>query len=67
MGMGRCEVERGEYLTFNSRVQPVARESDELLWTDISKRPRFVIGNEVSEGDIGTTGSCYGEREEGSM
>ena len=56
MGMGRCEVERGEYLTFNSRVQPVARESDELLWTDVSKKPRFIIGNEVSEGDIGTAG-----------
>ena len=51
-----CEVERGEYLTFNSRVQPVARESDELLWTDVSKKPRFIIGNEVSEGDIGTAG-----------
>ena len=47
MGMGGCEVERGEYLMFNSRVQPVARESEELLWTDVSGKPRFVIGNEV--------------------
>ena len=52
MGMGGCEVERGEYLVFNSRVQPVARESEELLWTDVSGKPRCVIGNEVRNSKV---------------
>ncbi len=36
-----------EYLAHNSRVQPEARESEELSMTDISAQPRCLIGNEV--------------------
>lgn len=46
--MGECEVERGEYVAFNGRIQPVARNSEDLSCTDISAQPRFIIGNDVS-------------------
>ena len=48
LGLLGCEVERGRYSEHNTRVQPVARDSDELALTDVSTKPRFVIGNDVS-------------------
>ena len=47
LGMGECAVDKDNYISFNTRVQPVARESDELELTDISGQPKYVIGNEV--------------------
>ena len=41
-------VNKDEYVLHNGRVQPVARESDDLALTDLSAQPKFVIGNEVS-------------------
>ena len=40
-------MDKDNYISFNTRVQPVARESDELELTDISGQPKYVIGNEV--------------------
>ena len=42
------QVQRAKYAEYNSRQQPVSRESDELSLTDLSGNPNFVIGNEVS-------------------
>ena len=41
-------VNKDEYISHNGRVQPVARESDDLALTDLSAAPKFVIGNDVS-------------------
>lgn len=41
-------MNKDEYVLHNGRVQPVARESDDLALTDLSAQPKFVIGNEVS-------------------
>ena len=41
-------VSKDEYISHNGRVQPVARESDDLTLTDLSAEPKFVIGNDVS-------------------
>ncbi|XP_064406302.1 actin-related protein 8-like isoform X2 [Halichondria panicea] len=46
-GIHDTEVNVREYLAHNSRVQPEARESEELSMTDISAQPRCLIGNEV--------------------
>ena len=40
-------VDRAEYVSHNGRVQPVARDSDDLTLTDVTAEPRFVIGNDV--------------------
>ena len=53
LGLVDCEVDREEYTTYNLRAQPVARESDDLALTDISRKPNYVIGNDVS-----VWGSC---------
>ena len=42
------QAQRAKYAEYNSRQQPVLRESDELSLTDLSGSPNFVIGNEVS-------------------
>lgn len=47
LGMANFPIDKEKYLTYNSRVQPVARESDELSLTDLSSQPRCVIGTEV--------------------
>lgn len=41
-------IDKEKYLTYNSRVQPVARESEDLSLTDLSGQPPYVIGTEVS-------------------
>ena len=46
-GIRDTEVNVREYLAHNSRVQPIARESEELLLTDVSTQPHCVVGNEV--------------------
>ena len=48
LGVSGKEVEFGEYSEVNQKQQPRERESDELSLTDISEKPNFVIGNEVS-------------------
>ena len=35
-------------MNFNARVQPVAKESDELSLTNLADQPRCVVGGEVS-------------------
>ena len=40
-------VNKDEYISHNGRVQPVARESEDLALTDVSAQPKFVIGNDV--------------------
>ena len=40
-------VDREEYVSHNGRVQPVARDSDDLTLTDVTAKPKFVIGNDV--------------------
>lgn len=40
-------IDKDKYLMYNSRVQPEARESDELSLTDLASKPRCVIGTEV--------------------
>lgn len=47
-GIRDTEVNVREYVTHNSRVQPVVRESEELSLTDLSGQPHCVIGNDVS-------------------
>lgn len=41
-------IDRAEYVSHNGRVQPVARDSDDLTLTDVTAKPKFVIGNDVS-------------------
>ena len=40
-------VDRAEYVSHNGRVQPVARDSDDLTLTEVTAKPKFVIGNDV--------------------
>ncbi len=54
LGIHNTEVNLREYLAYNSLVQPEARESEELSLTDISNKPRCLIGNEVSGSFIHT-------------
>ena len=49
LGMTNFPIDKEKYLTYNSRVQPVARESDELSLTDLNTKPHCVIGTEVGE------------------
>lgn len=47
--MNNFPIDKEKYVTYNSRVQPVARDSDELSLTDLSGHPRCVVGTEVSQ------------------
>lgn len=40
-------VDRAEYVSHNGRVQPIARDSDDLTLTDVTAKPKYVIGNDV--------------------
>ena len=48
LGVTIYPIDREKYLTYNSRVQPVARESEDLSLTDLSGQPSYIIGTEVS-------------------
>ena len=47
LGVAEGTVGVEKYATHNSRVQPVARDSDDLSLTDITTNPKVIIGNEV--------------------
>ncbi len=40
-------ADRAEYVSHNGHVQPIARDSDDLTLTDVTVKPKFVIGNDV--------------------
>ena len=56
LGIGGWKDGRRECVTFNSRTQPVARESDDLSFTDVSSQLAFIIGNEASLGKCNFSG-----------
>ena len=43
-------IDREKYLNSNARVQPLARESDELSLTNLADQPHCVVGSEVRVG-----------------
>lgn len=54
--MNNFPIDKEKYVTYNSRVQPVARDSDELSLTDLSGHPRCVVGTEVSQVRLSASG-----------
>ena len=52
MGMGGWKDGKGECMTFNRRTQPVARESNDLAFTDVSSQPALIVGNEASPANV---------------
>ncbi len=47
LGVTNYPIDKDKYLNYNSRMQPVARDSDELSLTSLASQPRCIIGNEV--------------------
>jgi len=47
LGVTNYPIDKDKYLNYNSRMQPVARESDELSLTNLAGQPHCVIGSEV--------------------
>ena len=47
LGVTNYPIDKDKYLNYNSRMQPVARESDELSLTSLAGQPHCVIGSEV--------------------